>query len=397
MREPRTQRPARPKRRWWQRICRGLVWTVLAAAAAYVALPWWVPTTMLRRWIAEDMARRTGLKVHIQDLSVSRGAGVELVGLRVDGPARFGGGPMLVVERVRTEFHPANYLFHRRLQWLELDELRLYVHVDDDGGMNLAALDPLMHGVQCRRISVRRAAVVWWLPRRPPPNPGLQLDVADLQFVAGRLDRLGRVTMSAFLKQPRAAGPAPASLSAGPGGGGIAASMSLHFANVDLAALDLPGLLGKSPFWGRFWDNPSLSASEKKLMVYTRQTAHAHLSAMKGADFVLLVTEPTPFGLHDLKLAVGAVEILGIPCGLVINRSDMGDDKVKAYANEKGLPILMEIPFSRRIAEAYSRGEVLVDVMSEWKEKFLDLYQRMIKIVGSVGVNFDERIGCHQW
>jgi MinD superfamily P-loop ATPase len=99
------------------------------------------------------------------------------------------------------------------------------------------------------------------------------------------------------------------------------------------------------------------------------------ITAMKGADFVLLVTEPTPFGLHDLKLAVGAVKILGIPCGLVINRSDMGDDRVKEYAHEKDLPILMEIPFDRRIAEAYSRGKALVDVMPEWREKFLELYR----------------------
>ncbi|MFH1349553.1 MAG: 4Fe-4S binding protein, partial [Pseudomonadota bacterium] len=80
------------------------------------------------------------------------------------------------------------------------------------------------------------------------------------------------------------------------------------------------------------------------------------IAAMKGADFVLLVTEPTPFGLHDLRLAVGAVKMLGIRCGLVINRSDMGDDKVKEYATRKDLPILMEIPFDRRIAEVYSRG-----------------------------------------
>lgn len=106
------------------------------------------------------------------------------------------------------------------------------------------------------------------------------------------------------------------------------------------------------------------------------------IAAMKGADFVLLVTEPTPFGLYDLKLAVGAVKILGIPCGLVINRSDMGDDKVKAYAEEGGVPTLMEIPFDRRIAEAYSRGELIVDVMPEWKEKFLGLYQRIEEISG---------------
>jgi len=101
------------------------------------------------------------------------------------------------------------------------------------------------------------------------------------------------------------------------------------------------------------------------------------IAAMQGADFVLLVTEPTPFGLYDLKLAVGAVKILGIPCGLLINRSDMGDDKVKEYAHENDLPILMEIPFDRRIAEAYSRGKALVDVMPEWKEKFFELYSRI--------------------
>ena len=106
------------------------------------------------------------------------------------------------------------------------------------------------------------------------------------------------------------------------------------------------------------------------------------IAAMKGADFVLLVTEPTPFGLYDLKLAVGAVKILGIPCGLVINRSDMGDDKVMAYAKKENLPVLMEIPFDRRIAEVYSIGEVVVEAMPEWKEKFSELYDRIQEQVG---------------
>ena len=104
------------------------------------------------------------------------------------------------------------------------------------------------------------------------------------------------------------------------------------------------------------------------------------IASMKDADFVLLVTEPTPFGLHDLKLAVGAVKMLGIPCGLVINRSDMGDDQVKKYAKEEDVPVLMEIPFDRRIAEAYSRGEMIVEAMPEWKEKFLELYHGIEKI-----------------
>lgn len=105
------------------------------------------------------------------------------------------------------------------------------------------------------------------------------------------------------------------------------------------------------------------------------------ITSMNGADFVLLVTEPTPFGLHDLKLALGAVRILGIPCGLVINRSDMGDDKVTSYAQAENLPVLMEIPFDRQIAEAYSRGEILVEVMPEWKEHFKSLLHRIEDLV----------------
>jgi len=105
------------------------------------------------------------------------------------------------------------------------------------------------------------------------------------------------------------------------------------------------------------------------------------IASMKDTDFVLLVTEPTPFGLYDLKLAVGAVKILDIPCGLLINRSDLGDDQVKEYARAMNLPILMEIPFDRQIAEAYSRGEPLIEQIPDWKDKFLDLYDRINRII----------------
>lgn len=104
------------------------------------------------------------------------------------------------------------------------------------------------------------------------------------------------------------------------------------------------------------------------------------IAAMKGADFVLMVTEPTPFGLHDLKLAVEAVKLLEIPRGLVINRSDIGNDGVQTYAKMENLPILMEIPFDRRIAEIYSRGKLIVEEMPEWKEKFIELYRQIEKI-----------------
>ncbi|HDR15602.1 MAG TPA: (4Fe-4S)-binding protein [Desulfobacteraceae bacterium] len=106
------------------------------------------------------------------------------------------------------------------------------------------------------------------------------------------------------------------------------------------------------------------------------------IAAMKNTDFVLLVTEPTPFGLNDLKLAVGAVRALGIPCGLVINRSDLGDQKVIEYATAEQIPILMEIPFDRKIAEAYSRGDLVVKVIPEWRKKFEALYLDILKLAG---------------
>ncbi len=97
---------------------------------------------------------------------------------------------------------------------------------------------------------------------------------------------------------------------------------------------------------------------------------------------MLLVTEPTPFGLHDLKLAVGAVRILNIPCGLVINRSDMGDKEVLNYAKAENIPVLMEIPFDRKIAEAYSRGDMIVTAIPEMKGKFVQLYHDIAAIAG---------------
>ncbi len=101
------------------------------------------------------------------------------------------------------------------------------------------------------------------------------------------------------------------------------------------------------------------------------------IAAMKGADFVLLVTEPTPFGLHDLTLAVEAVKILGIPHGLVINRAGLGNDDVKTYAQKENIPILMEIPFDKRIAQAYSKGELIISCLPEYKVKFSKLYKQI--------------------
>jgi MinD superfamily P-loop ATPase len=97
---------------------------------------------------------------------------------------------------------------------------------------------------------------------------------------------------------------------------------------------------------------------------------------MRGADYVLLVTEPTPFGLHDLRLAVqvGRDE-LGIPVGVVVNHDGVGDAGVDDYCKAEGIPILMRIPMDRRIAEAYSRGVTIVDALPEYRERFRQLLE----------------------
>jgi MinD superfamily P-loop ATPase len=102
------------------------------------------------------------------------------------------------------------------------------------------------------------------------------------------------------------------------------------------------------------------------------------ISAMRDSDFVVLVTEPTPFGLNDLILAVEVVRLLKIPFGIVINRCDAGDNRTKQYAEKQGIPILLELADKRKIAEAYSRGEPVVHAMPEMKKEFNDLYHRIV-------------------
>ncbi len=98
------------------------------------------------------------------------------------------------------------------------------------------------------------------------------------------------------------------------------------------------------------------------------------IMAVRGTDFCVLVTEPTPFGLNDLKLAVEAMRKLKIPFGVVINRCDLGDDKTEGYCIEEGIPLLMKIPFNEEIAKSYSKGESIVKIFPEYKQKFIDLF-----------------------
>jgi len=100
------------------------------------------------------------------------------------------------------------------------------------------------------------------------------------------------------------------------------------------------------------------------------------IEAVSGVDFCLLVTEPTPFGLHDLELAAEMTKELGIPGGVVVNRSDGHDQEVEKFCRDKNLPLLLKIPLDREVAAAYSRGWPPLTVRPRWKEDFLTLWEK---------------------
>jgi MinD superfamily P-loop ATPase len=106
------------------------------------------------------------------------------------------------------------------------------------------------------------------------------------------------------------------------------------------------------------------------------------IESVKGSDFVLLVTEPTPFGLNDLTLAVDVVRELNIPFGVVINCDGIGDDRVREYCRVENIPLLLSIPWSREIAEAYSRGIPAVEAFPDLKKKFRSLFDEIGNIFG---------------
>ncbi|PVX27606.1 MAG: (4Fe-4S)-binding protein [Candidatus Bathyarchaeum sp.] len=99
-------------------------------------------------------------------------------------------------------------------------------------------------------------------------------------------------------------------------------------------------------------------------------TACSLVASVHKTDYCVLVTEPTPFGLHDLKITVQVLKNIGIPMGVIVNRAGLGDNKVYEYCENEKIPVLMEIPFDKKIAELYSRGVPFVTQMPEWKGKF---------------------------
>jgi len=99
------------------------------------------------------------------------------------------------------------------------------------------------------------------------------------------------------------------------------------------------------------------------------------VQTITGCDYCILVTEPTPFGLHDLKIAVALVRRMDIPFGVVINKAMDGNERMQQYCYDQEITVLMEIPFSRKIAKNYSRGILPVQDCREWQDRFVSLYK----------------------
>jgi MinD superfamily P-loop ATPase len=111
-------------------------------------------------------------------------------------------------------------------------------------------------------------------------------------------------------------------------------------------------------------------------------TACPVIETLDGSDVAILVTESTPFGLHDLLLAADVVKVLGMPAGVVINRSDGHDEKTREFCENHGLPVLMTIPFDRGIAAIQNRGGLLCAALPVWQRAFSDLFRRCEELAG---------------
>lgn len=101
------------------------------------------------------------------------------------------------------------------------------------------------------------------------------------------------------------------------------------------------------------------------------------IQAVRGVDYCLVVTEPTPFGQHDLEAMVGVLDVLGVPHGVVINRADLGDGGVEDFCRERKIPLHGRIPFDRKIARCFTTGKPLIQEMPELKKVFTHLWDEL--------------------
>ena len=110
------------------------------------------------------------------------------------------------------------------------------------------------------------------------------------------------------------------------------------------------------------------------------------VESIRGANFVILVTEPTPFGLHDLRQAYELTRELDIPAGVIINRDGIGNSDVEGYCREVGLPVLLRIPLEREIVEGLAQGKTLLEIHPEYEVTFRTLYTQIAEKIAQSAV-----------
>jgi hypothetical protein len=243
---------AKPRHRLWHRVARVGVLVAAGAALAYVTLPWWAPVDTLRRYMVQRLSARIGAQVQVGGLNLTW-HGAELTDLVIAQPAGFEGGRMVTVGKVRAELSPLKLLLNHPLEWSRLEDVKLDVRADEDGELNIAGLLKADLGPSPTLTSICRAEVTLHLPQghaavtmpgsAPAAMENLVVNVNDAQLVAGKLDRVERVTLSAGLMQDGAS--VPISLHLGPSAQpSLLASAALSFHDLRLDSLDLPRLLG---------------------------------------------------------------------------------------------------------------------------------------------------------
>ena len=228
------------RRRWWQILARWAVLLLVVLTGAYVSLPWWLPTAWLRDQIADALAADLGAEVRIGRLSVSWSDGVQLQDLEIGSPPGFSDRPMVTVGSLRMDFAPLAMLLDRDPDWMEVDRPELSVEISPAGEINVLTFKNLLDWPQAQRVTVHHAAAVF---RLPDQARDLRFEVSSLQFEAGRLQRLGRLTVAASFEQADdnaqvtllVEGPQP--------GEQAAASVAFAFDPIDLEPLNLPSLL----------------------------------------------------------------------------------------------------------------------------------------------------------
>ncbi len=230
----------KPKRTPLQRVIRAAAWVGLTLLVAYVCLPLWAPTGLIRDYLADDLSQQLGVDVRIDTVSLSWSGGVEIRNLQIDSPEGFDDRPMIIVPRILADLAPIEMLISKQIAWMVIESPQVFAEIRSDGKLNLSSLEKLHFDIETQQISVRQAQAEICLPQH---EPTLKVQIHDAEFFAGQVQQLGRVTMSAAMDQDTRWAPVSLRLSAG-NEPDVAANAVFNFANIELEPLKLDKLLG---------------------------------------------------------------------------------------------------------------------------------------------------------